>query len=130
MTLLLYVFPFQKVFIKQKFLEDADEFINRVLYLDPTHVKALSRKAFIITESGNNPEEALKFALKAQKFDKNSTPDLVAQVEELTAIVSSLKETERVQMVAQEALNLPNIGDVDLETFASLIRLDMLLMDI
>jgi len=39
-----------QAYIKKQQWPDAFEFLNRVLYLEPDHVKALSRKAFVLSE--------------------------------------------------------------------------------
>ena len=51
------VFP--QVYLKQKKWEDAEEFVQRTLRVDPKNVKALSRRAFVLCETGR-AEQALE----------------------------------------------------------------------
>ncbi len=54
--------------IKLKNYDSALEFLSRTLYLDSRHVKALSRKAFILSERGQQAEadEAISLALSVE----------------------------------------------------------------
>ena len=84
-----------QTYIKKDDFEEALEYLSRTLYLDPTHVKALSRKAFVHSEQGQI-KVALETADKALKIDADNK-ELQIQVDELTLAVNSLEESERVQ---------------------------------
>jgi hypothetical protein len=74
-----------QVHIKEQHLDDGLEFLSRTLYLEPTHVKALSRKAFVLSTTGREGE-ALQTAREALKQDPSNN-DLISQVRDLEAIV-------------------------------------------
>ncbi len=81
--------------IKREKYDEATEYISRVLYLDPNHVKALSRQAFLLSESGEL-KAALMSAEKALSLDAENK-ELIVQVDELRAAVISKEEEERVK---------------------------------
>ena len=47
------------MYLKQKDWDDAEEFVQRTLRVDPKNVKALSRRAFVLCETGR-AEQALE----------------------------------------------------------------------
>ena len=88
-----------QVYIKKLDHEEALEYISRVLYLDAKHVKALSRKAYILYE-GKKYEEALEAATKAFKIEPTNK-DIAVQVEDIKAILKSAEESNKVQQLNQ-----------------------------
>lgn len=91
-----------QVHIATKNFEDAVDFLDRTLKLDVNHVKALSRKAFVLSETGN-PKEALVLVSKAIKLDSKNQ-DLIVQHRDLHIIVKELEEEESLRKLC----NLPN----------------------
>lgn len=81
--------------IKRENYDEATEYISRVLYLDPNHVKALSRQAFLLSERGEL-KSALISAEKALSLDVENK-ELIVQVDELRAAVISKEEEQRVK---------------------------------
>ena len=88
-----------QVYIKKLVYDDALEYISRVLYLDANHVKALSRKAFILTEQ-KQYREALVAGLTALKVDPTNK-DILLQVDDIKAILKSSQESERAKELSQ-----------------------------
>ncbi|RHY35016.1 hypothetical protein DYB32_000509 [Aphanomyces invadans] len=64
--------------------DDALEFCNRALFVAPTHIKALSRKAAILHGRGNL-QEAYDLVRKAVDLDPTSNPDLMQQLVQIKA---------------------------------------------
>lgn len=87
-----------QVKIKLNDHDDAMEFLSRVLYLDDNHVKALSRKAYILSERGDY-KDALPLVEKAYSID-NSNKDLYIQLEDISSIIKSSEEAERVKRIS------------------------------
>lgn len=87
-----------QVKIKLNELEDAIEFLSRVLYLDENHVKALSRKAFVLSERGDY-KNALVSVEKALAVD-NTNKDLLVQVEDIRGVINSSEEADRVKKIS------------------------------
>lgn len=90
-----------QVYIKTKEYEDAHEFLKRTLYLDPKHVKALSRKAFVDGEEGN-VDEAIAGVKEAIKYAPENE-DLKVQLRDLEIIANELEKEKRLK----EALPTP-----------------------
>lgn len=91
-----------QVYIKQKEHGDAEEFLSRVLYLDPSHVKGLSRKAFILSERWDldGAMDALDMALKTTSGATNE--DLIAQMEDLRLLQREQQQEEALNRVLPE----------------------------
>ena len=89
-----------QVYIKKVDHDEALEYLSRTLYLDPNHVKALSRKAFVLSERGE-PLRALELAERALTLEKNN-PDLAIQVEELVLAVKSIEDMERIKIISDK----------------------------
>jgi tetratricopeptide (TPR) repeat protein len=71
--------------IKQKNYLDALEFLSRTLYLDSDHIKALSRKAFILSETGKTVESqaTIQHALSVDP----TNPDVISLAKEINIMV-------------------------------------------
>ena len=97
-----------QVKIKLQKFDDAMEFLSRVLYLDEDHVKALSRKAFILSEQGDF-KNALPLVERAISLD-NTNKDLRIQMEEIRNIIKSSEEAERVKKLSNmvEKIDIEN----------------------
>jgi len=90
-----------QVSIKQKNWEDALEFIDRVLYLNANHVKAMSRKAFVLTEMDNTADA---FAVCSKALDLDPTnADIAKQHKELAAIHRDAVQEKEVVALADKA---------------------------
>lgn len=87
-----------QVKIKLNEYDDAMEFLSRVLYLDENHIKALSRKAHVLSERGDY-KEALPLVEKAFSLD-SSNKDLCIQLEDISSIIKSSEEAERVKKLS------------------------------
>lgn len=86
-----------QVYIKKIEYDDALEYISRTLYLDPCHVKALSRKAFIHSERGEI-DMALEAGERALHIEKDNK-ELLIQVDELKLAASTLAEASRIKIL-------------------------------
>lgn len=84
-----------QVYIKTKEYEDAHEFLKRTLYLDPKHVKALSRKAFVDGEEGH-VDDAIAGVKEAIKHAPESE-DLKVQLRDLEIIANELEKEKRLK---------------------------------
>jgi len=84
-----------QVHIKKVNHDDAMEYISRVLYLDPNHVKALSRQAFLLSERGDLVS-ALASGEKALGLDADNK-ELIVQIDEIRAALTSKEEEQRVK---------------------------------
>lgn len=101
--------------------DDAEEFLNRTLFLKPNHVKALSRQAFLF-EKTNRPEEALKAAKRASEVEPDNS-EVRLQVLEYEALVHELKDSRviadlkagRVSITTSSTLSTTttSVNDVD-----------------
>jgi tetratricopeptide (TPR) repeat protein len=90
-----------QAYIKMGMLEDAEEFLTRVLFLDASHVKALSRFAHILSETKRYDDALIKIN-KAVSLDPSNS-DLIKQQRELFAITEQSKLELRVAGLAQKA---------------------------
>ena len=95
-----------QVFIKQEEYDDAEEFLKRVLYLDPKNVKGLSRMATVLC-AVNRFKEALSMCERALRWDESNN-DVIKQHGEVAAIVEEIIQTERVRQRALESTNDTN----------------------
>ncbi len=90
-----------QAYIKMGMLEDAEEFLTRVLFLDASHVKALSRFAHILSETKRYDDALIKIN-EAVSLDPSNS-DLIKQQRELFAITEQSKLELRVAGLAQKA---------------------------
>ncbi|RHZ11022.1 hypothetical protein DYB37_005833 [Aphanomyces astaci] len=73
-----------QVHLRLNATDDALEFCNRALFVAPTHIKALSRKASILHGRGLW-KDALDVVQLAMDVDKRANPDLVQQFVQIKA---------------------------------------------
>lgn len=89
-----------QVHIKLGQLDDALDFLGRTLALEPAHVKALSRQAFVLGQQ-KHFETALKSIAKAIKHDSASggsnSEDLLAQQHELEIMAKEEGDEEALR---------------------------------
>jgi tetratricopeptide (TPR) repeat protein len=89
-----------QVHIKLGQLDDALDFLGRTLALEPAHVKALSRQAFVLGQQ-KHFETALKCIAKAIKHDSASggsnSEDLLAQQRELEIMAKEEGDEEALR---------------------------------
>lgn len=90
-----------QVHIKQKSYPDALEFLSRTLHLDADHIKALSRKAFILSETGQSAESqaTIQHALSVEP----NNPDLLSLAKEINFIVKELEDDARAASASKDA---------------------------
>ena len=94
--------------IKLDQLSDANEFLDRVLYLDPKHAKALSRRATLL-EGENRPEKALDMVRRALLVDSDNS-DLQRQERMLTVQISEKSAEARIANMIQQGADDPLFG--------------------
>ena len=92
-----------QVHIQRKEWDDALEFLKRSLHMDKNLVKALSRKAFVLGETGQ-PRDALAALARALELEPRNE-DLLSQKRELDVVVMELTAEERLaeSLSAEEA---------------------------
>lgn len=95
--------------------EDALEFLNRAIYLQPNCVKALSRKAYILGERlilnetnlsirENFLQQAVDCISKAHDFDPKNT-EISTQFHELSQALQDLRNEQRVNQINSNESN-------------------------
>ncbi len=83
--------------IKKNEHDDAMEFLARVLHLDEEHIKALSRKAFILGDKGS-VEEAIECVEKAKATkDGADNEDLASQLADLILVAREKQQEDALQ---------------------------------
>ncbi|RHY97051.1 hypothetical protein DYB35_006978 [Aphanomyces astaci] len=95
-----------QVHLRLNATDDALEFCNRALFVAPTHIKALSRKASILHGRGLW-KDALDVVQLAMDVDKRATPDLVQQFVQIKAAYDDDVGRE----VLQRRMDAPNSVD-------------------
>lgn len=96
--------------IKLEEYDDAMEFLDRAIALDPKNIKAHSRKAFVLSECMDGKlEESVEWAEKAYKLDKDhSNQEVTTQYYELKqALIDSRKEKEIEEKVLSKSSKSP-----------------------
>ena len=92
-----------QVYIKQGVHEDAEEFLSRVLYLDPKHIKGLSRKAFILSERGHLDAAMQELDVALETADGATNDDLIAQMEDLRLLQREKQQEEALRNALPQA---------------------------
>ncbi len=88
-----------QAYIKKSEYDDAMEFLARVLHLDEEHIKALSRKAYILGERGD-VSGAIECVEKAQATkDGFENEDLASQLGDLRLVERERQQEEALQKV-------------------------------
>lgn len=98
-----------QVYIKWNAIDDALEFLSRVLRVDPTHTKGLSRMAHVLSLKSQHTE-ALKLAKKALETDTDNT-DLQRQVFELELAVQTKNDEDDINKLKEKACGGSSISD-------------------
>lgn len=91
-----------QVHIRSKEYDDALEFLARTLYLERDHVKALSRKAFILSETGKNVE-AQETMQQALVIDPTNT-DLITQAREIDVTVREVRDEAQTEATTDQSV--------------------------
>ncbi len=96
-----------QIYIKKLEYNDAIEFLNRTIYLDYEHPKALSRKSYVLSELGDITQ-AIQFSKDALKAAKNQYGEN-SESKEVIDIATQLHE---FQVLAKEKADEDKLYDV------------------